>query len=672
MTDAARAYLELAGGGPLRAEAFLDQVGPDLTAERERTLADKEGLELEQGRLLADVLADPAAGAQLVDSMLRPTPEALERLDDFRATGVADLGAAHLRREGRAGVLELRNPRHLNAEDDGTLPATEVAVDLVAARPGDRDRRLPRRRRRAPALRRAAHLRRRDQPHAAVSRPGLLPLLHRPRPRLRQQALPRAVGAGGSRRAQAAPRSCGSPPPRPTRSAAPASCCTSMDHVIAERGCPPLPARAQGGDHPRRQQPAAAARGRRRGSPARRSSPGASSWRARRRATCCATRSSSPARWTRRSARASRRSRARASSTPPPTGARCASAEEPLEVFREYMAVYAREQAVCHLSPALVENLERNWNAKERAGCDVERRRASSCARCSSSACAATVGRAARSAVPLGASGCATRACTAAEDIGSLDDLARLPFTEKADLREHYPFGLLAVPRERLVRVHASSGTGGKPTVVGYTPGDLDVWAERDGALHGDGRRAAGHARPQRQRLRAVHRRARLPPRRRAARRDGPAGLRRLDPPPAHAAARPAGAGAVRDAVLRDARSPRRSRPRAVGPEDLSLELGLFGGEPWSEAMREQIERAARAAGAQLLRAVGDHRTRAWRSSAARCRRAAPQRGPLPRRGVDPRRRAGSRGRRGRARHHHADQGGAAADPLPHGRHRDA
>ncbi len=65
----------------------------------------------------------------------------------------------------------------------------------------------------------------------------------------------------------------------------------------------------------------------------------------------------------------------------------------------------------------------------------------------------------------------------AAADVGSLDDLRRLPFTVKSDLRGHYPFGLLAVPREQLVRVHASSGTGGKPTVVGYTRHDLDdVW----------------------------------------------------------------------------------------------------------------------------------------------------------------------------------------------------
>src|SRR3954462_7302657 len=64
------------------------------------------------------------------------------------------------------------------------------------------------------------------------------------------------------------------------------------------------------------------------------------------------------------------------------------------------------------------------------------------------------------------------------EDVGSLDDLRRLPFSVKADLREHYPFGLLAVPREELVRVHASSGTGGKATVVGYTRRDLDTWTE--------------------------------------------------------------------------------------------------------------------------------------------------------------------------------------------------
>jgi phenylacetate-CoA ligase len=59
----------------------------------------------------------------------------------------------------------------------------------------------------------------------------------------------------------------------------------------------------------------------------------------------------------------------------------------------------------------------------------------------------------------------------------SLSDLARFPFTEKSDLRDTYPFGLFAVPREQVVRLHASSGTTGKPTVVGYTRRDLDLWS---------------------------------------------------------------------------------------------------------------------------------------------------------------------------------------------------
>mgnify|MGYP000801453909 CR=1 FL=1 len=64
------------------------------------------------------------------------------------------------------------------------------------------------------------------------------------------------------------------------------------------------------------------------------------------------------------------------------------------------------------------------------------------------------------------------------EDIHSIDDISKLPFTVKQDLRDHYPFGLFAVPRDELVRVHASSGTTGKQTVVGYTRGDIDRWSE--------------------------------------------------------------------------------------------------------------------------------------------------------------------------------------------------
>src|SRR3954463_11427840 len=63
------------------------------------------------------------------------------------------------------------------------------------------------------------------------------------------------------------------------------------------------------------------------------------------------------------------------------------------------------------------------------------------------------------------------------DDVRELEDLSRLPFTSKADLRANYPFGMFAVPREQVVRIHASSGTTGQPTVVGYTADDVDMWA---------------------------------------------------------------------------------------------------------------------------------------------------------------------------------------------------
>ncbi len=63
-------------------------------------------------------------------------------------------------------------------------------------------------------------------------------------------------------------------------------------------------------------------------------------------------------------------------------------------------------------------------------------------------------------------------------DIKSLADLSRLPFVTKQDMRDNYPFGLFAVPKDELVRIHASSGTTGKPTVVGYTKGDLETWTD--------------------------------------------------------------------------------------------------------------------------------------------------------------------------------------------------
>ena len=521
------------------------------------TLADKQGLELEQGELLADVLADPEAGAHLVESMLRPTEEALERLDDFRATGVADLGAAHLERRGRAGVLELRNPRHLNAEDDATLPATEVAVDLALLDPAievgvfrggvvEHQRYAGRR-----------DLRRRHQPHAALPRRGLL------RASTWSATSATSTSSTAGCPAPSRRRSCGSPRVETYAIGGACQLLHVMDHVIAERGARLfLPARKEG------------------------IIPGASNLRLPR---------AVGARLARQAILSGREfvagtpegdllvdetvereeidaaidARVEALTS---SGLVNAAAnrralrvgEEPLDIFRAYMAMYAREQARLPPQPGARREpgaqLEREGARVCSSGC-----RARSCAALQLERLRATVARLLDSPSPLGA-----RLRDAGVDvgggIGSLDDLARLPFTEKADLREHYPFGLLAVPRERLARVHASSGTGGKPTIVGYTARRPRRLGRGDGALHGDGGRPPRDARPQRLRLRAVHRRPRLPPRRRAARRDRPPGLRRPDPAPGDAAARPAGAGAVLHAVLRAARSPRRSRRRGSGP----------------------------------------------------------------------------------------------------------
>lgn len=114
----------------------LAPTATEMAAERARPLPAKEGIELAQGLLFGHVLADPQAGRHLIEAMLRPLPAALERLGEFRSTGTVDLGPVRVTRRGRAGLLELSNPRHLNAEDDTTLGPTECAVDLILLDPG--------------------------------------------------------------------------------------------------------------------------------------------------------------------------------------------------------------------------------------------------------------------------------------------------------------------------------------------------------------------------------------------------------------------------------------------------------------------------------------------------------------------------------------------------------
>ena len=106
-----------------------------VLAERARPQKDKEGIELDQGVFLAHMLAHPRIGAHLVQSMRRAKPGSLNLLPSFTATGVADLGSAHLRREGRVGHLHITNPAFLNAEDDALLEALETGVDLVLLDP---------------------------------------------------------------------------------------------------------------------------------------------------------------------------------------------------------------------------------------------------------------------------------------------------------------------------------------------------------------------------------------------------------------------------------------------------------------------------------------------------------------------------------------------------------
>jgi phenylacetate-CoA ligase len=88
-----------------------------------------------------------------------------------------------------------------------------------------------------------------------------------------------------------------------------------------------------------------------------------------------------------------------------------------------------------------------------------------------------TVGRILK-AVPVQAERLRSAGISSEKDVASLAEIGQLPFSHKHDLRDEYPFGLLAVPREQVIRIHASSGTRGKPTVVGYTEADLAVWAE--------------------------------------------------------------------------------------------------------------------------------------------------------------------------------------------------
>jgi thioesterase DpgC len=339
----------------------------DMGVERQRQLADKEGLELAQGLFLAHVLSLPRTGSHLVHAMLRPTVEALERLDDFRSTGVADLGAAHVTREGRAGILELRNPRHLNAEDDSTLPVTERAVDLVLLDPDievgvfrggvvEHPRYAGRRIFGAGINLTLLYSGQidflfyitRDMGYVNKLYRGLSGPEHRPgEPEDTTEKLwiaaaeTYAIGGG-------------------------CQLLHVMDHVVAARGCRLyLPARKEGiipGASPMRLPRSVGDRLARQailsGLEFEAGTPPAE-------LICDETVEPDEV-----DAAVQARVEALTSSGLINAAANRRAirvGEEPLDVFRRYMATYSREQAYCHLSPALVSNLERHWNAHQRS-----------------------------------------------------------------------------------------------------------------------------------------------------------------------------------------------------------------------------------------------------------------------------------------------------------------
>jgi thioesterase DpgC len=106
-----------------------------VDAESALMQSEKDGVEVDQGIFLAQVLAVPDTGLHLCEAMLTPKPEALERSGEFIKSGVIDFGPARVERQGKAAVVTVNNPRFLNAEDDDTLDDTETAADIAILDP---------------------------------------------------------------------------------------------------------------------------------------------------------------------------------------------------------------------------------------------------------------------------------------------------------------------------------------------------------------------------------------------------------------------------------------------------------------------------------------------------------------------------------------------------------
>jgi thioesterase DpgC len=338
-----------------------------IEAENSRTQSEKDGLEIDQGILLAHFLARPECGTHLCQAMLRPKQESIQRLADFTRKGVVNFGAAQLERHGKAAVVTLKNPRYLNAEDETTIDDTETAIDIaildplsqacvlrgdVVEHPNYRGRRI------FSAGINLTHLYR-----------GKIPYLWYIR---RDMGAVNKILRGVASLDMRPYGACGGTIEKPWIAqldvfAIGGGCqyLLVMDYVVAGSDAyMTLPARKEG------------------------IIPGAANLRL--------TRFVGP-RIARQAIMVGRRldcatpeGRMICDKVVPPgdmdraieqavedfTGSGVVSAvgnrrafrvaEEPLDDFRRYMAVYCREQAYCHFSPALIANLEQHWNAERR------------------------------------------------------------------------------------------------------------------------------------------------------------------------------------------------------------------------------------------------------------------------------------------------------------------
>lgn len=350
------------------------KIVPGLTPTRKQVDAEKalmqsakDGVEIDQGIFLSHVLALPESGMHLCQAMLRPKPESLERIGEFVRNGVIDFGPARLERQGKAAVLTIINPRYLNAEDDDTLDDTETAADIAILDPlseicvlrgGIVDHQKYNGRRIFSSGINLTHIYK-----------GKIPYLWYVR---RDMGVVNKIYRGVATGVTSADEVYGGTREKPWIAgvdgwAIGGGCqyLLVMDYVVAASDAyMTLPARKEG------------------------IIPGAANLRMPR---------FTGGRITRQAILMGRRldcdspeGRMICDLVVPPdemdlaiervvgdfTGSGVVSAasnrrairvgEEPLDLFRRYMAVYCREQAYCHFSPALISNLEQHWNAAER------------------------------------------------------------------------------------------------------------------------------------------------------------------------------------------------------------------------------------------------------------------------------------------------------------------